>query len=103
MWPRRSSVLRILRSAYPGQRFSIQIAPGRHAHHEVEGRGPICAIPAPRGTGLWEDIDLDDLIASSNPPGPPVGQGGARRRCSMRKPPGPSLLVVASENFRRRV
>ncbi|KAL7935641.1 histidine kinase HHK3 [Trichoderma chlorosporum] len=90
-------ILRILRATYPGAAVIIQSC--KDASLEIEDHDPIPLDDL--DGGLWEDTDyLDDFIRNSNQKAFPTSRVVRAIVASCETLAGPSLLVVASKDFR---
>jgi signal transduction histidine kinase len=90
-------VFGILRTTYPDAKITLQSS--RVASIEIEGRDPI--LPCHLEGGLWEDIDyIDDFITNSNNQEFPSTRVIRVIAAQCESISGPSILVVASRDFR---
>ncbi|KAL7905448.1 histidine kinase HHK3 [Trichoderma velutinum] len=90
-------ILRILRTTYPDAAVNLQSS--KEACVEIEDHDPIPL--ADFDGGLWEDTDyLDDFINNSNQKAFPSTRVVRAIVASCDTLAGPSLLVVASKDFR---
>ena len=90
-------IFRILKTTYPDAVISLQSS--IDSYIEVEGCSPI--LLSDLEDGVWEDVDyLDDFIASSNHRDFPATRVVRVITAQCESIPGPSLLVVASKDFR---
>ncbi|KAG6272382.1 hypothetical protein E4U47_002549 [Claviceps purpurea] len=90
-------VLNILQATYGDAAISLQSAGATHI--QVEGRDPIPL--AEIKNGLWEDVGyLDDFIAKSNQQEFPSTRVVRVMAVLCETASGPTLLVVASKDFR---
>ncbi|KAF2010527.1 histidine kinase HHK3 [Aaosphaeria arxii CBS 175.79] len=90
-------VLQILLATYPNAVVSLQSA--KSGHIEVEGRGPVPISDLMEG--LWEDFSfIDDFVATTNHLEPPVDRVVRVIAAQCESVEGPSLLSVASKDFR---
>lgn len=90
-------VFRILRTVYPDS--SVCLRTTRGTHLEVEGREPIdlCELD----DGVWEDTDyIDDFVLHSNHRELPDDRVVRVIAAPCESISGPSLLAVASKDFR---
>lgn len=91
------TILRMLRTTYPDATVNLQSS--KDARVEIEDRDPITL--ADLEGGLWEDTDyLDDFINNSNQKAFPSTRVVRAIVASCDTLAGPSLLVVASKDFR---
>ncbi|RMJ16060.1 hypothetical protein CDV36_004214 [Fusarium kuroshium] len=90
-------VLKIMRAAYPDATISLQSA--RAGHIETEGGRPI--LSSNLENGLWEDTHyIDEFIAGSNQHDTPSDKVVRFVAAHCESTLGPSLLVVATKDFR---
>ncbi|KAH8880955.1 hypothetical protein GQ53DRAFT_703049 [Thozetella sp. PMI_491] len=90
-------VMRILKAVYPDAITSVQSS--TPSHIELPGRTPI--LLSDLEDGVWEDVDcLDDHIANSNQRDLPSATPVRVMAAPCESISGPSLLVVASKDFR---
>ncbi|KAM6536038.1 hypothetical protein FALCPG4_005558 [Fusarium falciforme] len=90
-------VLKIMRAAYPDATISLQSA--RAGHIETEGGRPI--LSSNLENGLWEDTNyIDEFIAGSNQHDTPSDKVVRFVAAHCESTLGPSLLVVATKDFR---
>ncbi|KAF4978850.1 hypothetical protein FZEAL_4832 [Fusarium zealandicum] len=90
-------VLRIMRIAYPEAVINLQSSKADRI--ETEGRRPIPSSDI--DNGLWEDTAyIDDFITNSNQRDPPSDRVVRFISAQCESMLGPSLLVVATKDFR---
>ncbi|KAI0470064.1 histidine kinase HHK3 [Xylariaceae sp. FL0804] len=90
-------LLEILRTTYPDAVISLQSS--RVAHIELDGRDPI--PPSDLENGLWEDVEyLDDFILKSNHQDFTGNRVVRVISAPCESISGPSLLIVATKDFR---
>ncbi|KAF5024538.1 hypothetical protein F66182_3301 [Fusarium sp. NRRL 66182] len=91
-------VLRILRTVYPEESISLQ--PLGAIQFDVDASCPV--IPSDLKHGLWEDDTyIDDFIINSNHSEPPKDRVVRFISAQCESKLGPSVLVVATKNFRQ--
>ncbi|KAK7414977.1 hypothetical protein QQX98_006210 [Neonectria punicea] len=90
-------VLRILRTTYPDA--VVSLTSSKALHLDIEGRDPV--LLSDLEDGLWEDIDyIDEFIAKSNQQVLPNTRVVRVIASQCEGISGPSLLAVASRDFR---
>jgi signal transduction histidine kinase/CheY-like chemotaxis protein len=90
-------ILRMLRIVYPDSAVGLQSS--KASHIDVEGRDPI--LLSELDEGLWEDVDcLDDIIANANHTALPTDKVVRIIAAPYDSISGPSILTVASKDFR---
>lgn len=91
-------ILRILRQAYPNESVTLQFTGTDSADTTV----PYPATASDLKHGLWEDDEyIEDFIAASNCNEPPNDRVIRFISAQCESKIGPSVLVVATKNFRR--
>ncbi|KAJ4129231.1 hypothetical protein NW768_007766 [Fusarium equiseti] len=91
-------ILRVLRQAYPNESVTLQSAGTDSFNMNV----PYPATASDLKHGLWEDDEyIEEFIAKSNCEEPPKDRVVRYISAQCESKSGPSVLVVATKNFRR--